>query len=73
MKSENVKEEKVWETQGYLIREALVREIIDAERWQTVVSCWQALLKVKIMIKEAQEEDKILTQSQMANSDESKG
>ena len=57
MESENIKEQKVYETEEYLIREALVREILEAERWQTIVSAWQALLRVKLMAKEMRPRD----------------
>lgn len=46
------KENKTYNTEGYLVREALVKEIRDADRWQTVVSAWEALLNVRRMIKE---------------------
>ncbi len=35
------------EKESQLIREALVREIRDAERWCAVVEAWEALLSVQ--------------------------
>ena len=40
------------EQTGTLVKEALVREIISADRWQTVESAWHALLKVEMLIRQ---------------------
>ena len=39
-----------------LIREALVREIRDAKRWQTIEEAWEALLTVRRMADERRAE-----------------
>ena len=39
-----------------LIREAIVREIRDAQRWSAIEEGWQALLHVKQMAKALHEE-----------------
>ncbi len=37
-----------FKTESQLIREALVREIRDADRWSAVIEAWEALLTVRI-------------------------
>jgi len=51
------------ETEYQLIREALVREIRDANRWHTVVDAWSALLSVRAMAKSLLDEQRLHNQS----------
>lgn len=43
--------------EGYhLIREALVREMRDAQRWSAIKDAWDALFKVRLMAQQMKEE-----------------
>jgi len=45
------------------IREALVREIRDAQRWSSMVEAWEALLQVRRLAEELKEEEEVVNSS----------
>lgn len=48
--------ESKYKKESSLVREALVREIRDADRWMGVMEAWNALLNVRRMAKNLIEE-----------------
>lgn len=51
------------------IREALVCEIRDAQRWSAIMEAWDALLHVRLMAKQMKEEAELFDNSSMPETD----